>query len=158
MIVVADSSTLIALAVCDALPLLAELVDEILVPAAVFDEVVVEGRRHSERLRAFLEGRVQPLRVFDPEGGPAGLGQGELEAIALCARRNADLLLVDDQRARRAAEARGLRVSGSLGVLLMAKKQRLLPEIRPLLEKLKASDIRLSDELFRKALAMADEI
>jgi predicted nucleic acid-binding protein len=67
MIVVADSSALIALAVCDALPLLASVADEIVIPPAVFDEVVVEGRPHSEALRTFLEGRVESVDAGELE-------------------------------------------------------------------------------------------
>lgn len=157
MIVVADSSALIALAVCDALSLLASVADDIVVPPAVFDEVVVEGRRHSADLRTFLEGRVESVDVSELESRTSGLGQGELEAIALGLRKKADLILVDDQRARKAASEYGLGVSGSLGVLLMAKRRGLLPTIRPSLDHLRASDIHLSDELFREILAMAGE-
>lgn len=100
MIVVADSSFLIALAVCDALHLLPSLADEILVPPAVLDEVVVEGRRQSEELKTFLESRVEPVDAGALESQMSGLGRGELEAIALCLQKKADLILVDDQRAR----------------------------------------------------------
>lgn len=123
----------------------------------MFDEVVVEGRRHSEGLKTFLEGRVEPVDAGALESQKSGLGQGELEAIALCIQKKADLILVDDQRARKTASDFGLRVSGSLGVLLMAKKRGLLPAIRPSLDRLRASDIHLSDELFREVLAMAGE-
>jgi len=157
MIVVADSSALIALAVCDALHLLTSLADEIIVPAAVFDEVIVEGRHHSEGLRTFLEGRVESVDASALESRTSGLGQGELEAIALSLHKKADLILVDDQRARKAASEYGLDVSGSLGVLLMAKRRGFLPTIRPSLDRLRASDIHLSDELFREILAMAGE-
>lgn len=157
MIVVADSSALIALAVCDALSLLVSVTDEIVVPPAVFDEVVVEGRRHSDELRTFLKGRVESVDASELESRTSGLGQGELEAIALCLQKKGALMLVDDQRARKAASECGLSISGSLGVLLMAKRRGLLPTIRPSLDRLRASDIHLSDELSREILAMAGE-
>jgi predicted nucleic acid-binding protein len=67
------------------------------------------------------------------------------------------VILVDDQRARKAALGYGLGVSGSLGVLLMAKRRGHIPVILPLLDRLRTSDIHLSDNLYRKILAMAGE-
>ncbi len=44
MLIVADSSVLIALAICDSLVLLDQLFDDIKVPQAVFDEVIIDGK------------------------------------------------------------------------------------------------------------------
>jgi uncharacterized protein len=54
MLIIADSSALVALAVCDGLPLVDRLFEAVKVPQAVFDEVIVEGKPAAEVLRAYL--------------------------------------------------------------------------------------------------------
>jgi predicted nucleic acid-binding protein len=88
----------------------------------------------------------------------AGLGQGELEAMALYKKLSADRLLVDDNRARRVARLNGIEIVGSVGVLLLAKERALLPSIRPRLEEIRAAGIHLGPEIFSAALRLAGEI
>lgn len=68
---------------------------------------------------------------------PRDLGPGERQAIVLARQMNS-VLLVDDWRARKAAEARGVRTAGTLGTLVSCKKLGLLPAVRPLLEEMVA--------------------
>ena len=60
MLTIADSSALVALALCDGLSLLAQLFDAINVPRTVFDEVTVKGKPAATILRAYLEGKTIP--------------------------------------------------------------------------------------------------
>ncbi|RZD14409.1 MAG: DUF3368 domain-containing protein [Candidatus Acidulodesulfobacterium ferriphilum] len=73
------------------------------------------------------------------------LGQGELEAIALCKAINADFLIIDDRLARKAASANNIKITGSLGILLSAKKKGYINTIKPCIEsrliKKKVSDL-----------------
>lgn len=69
-----------------------------------------------------------------------GLGQGELEAMALYRRLHADLLLIDDYRARKVAQVNAISIVGSLGILLRAKESGLLKEIRPFVERIRTAD------------------
>lgn len=157
MLVVADSSALIALVACGALEVLGRLFAEVRVPPAVFAEVTVEGRFGAEPLRAYLAGKVTPVEPADLVIRAAGLGRGELEAMALYRRARADRLLVDDGRARRVAVANGLRVVGSAGVLVQAKQQRLVPEVRPLLDAIEAAGTHVGPRLRAEALRLAGE-
>jgi predicted nucleic acid-binding protein len=86
-----------------------------------------------------------------------GLGQGELEAMALCKRLQADRMLVDDYRARKVAHLNDIEVIGSLGILLRAKEVGLITELRPLVTTIRAAGIRYSDELVEEALHLAGE-
>ena len=61
MLIIADSSALIALAICDALTLLDQLFKEIKVPRAVFEEVTVENKQASAKLRAYLNDKIIEL-------------------------------------------------------------------------------------------------
>jgi predicted nucleic acid-binding protein len=58
MIVIADSSALVALSVCDSLLLLDALFGEVKVPQAVYDEVCIVNKAESQALKAYLVGKV----------------------------------------------------------------------------------------------------
>lgn len=159
MIVIADSSALVALSICNVLDLLEPLFDDVKVPQAVFDELTLsDNKPESRALRSFL---IDKIISISPDLAMIkktnGLGKGELESIALYQQLNADLLLIDDARAKKVAYLNNLEVMGSLGVLLLAKHQGLILEIRPLLENIKQSNIFISDSLLEHILKIADE-
>lgn len=85
------------------------------------------------------------------------LGSGEQEAIALYMELSADLLIIDDARAKKIAYANGLEVMGSVGVLLLAKQRGLINKTRPMLNLLAVSDIHLGANVIEKALKLAGE-
>lgn len=82
---------------------------------------------------------------------------GELEAIALYKRMRADLLLLDDRRARKLALLNGIRVVGSLGVLLRAKEQGRIFALAPLMSVLKMNGLYFSEVLMKEVLRQAGE-
>jgi uncharacterized protein len=157
MLVVADTSALLALAACDALTLLGTLFDEVRVPPAVFGECTISGKPRAAQLEVYLRDKVAEVSLADLVIAVAGLGQGELEAMALYKRLHADRLLVDDDRARRVARLNGISVVGSVGVLLSAKERLLIESIRPRLERIRSAGIRLGEEIFLEALRLANE-
>jgi uncharacterized protein len=157
MLVIADTSALIALAACDALPLLDHLFHDVRVPSAVFRECTVPGKPAAERLKDYLHDRVVDLDLQDFVIAVAGLGQGELEAMALYKQLHADLLLVDDHRARRVAHLNGIEVVGTLGVLLRFKESGLISEIRPLIVTIQAAGVHYGGPMVDEVLRLAGE-
>lgn len=156
MIVIADSSALIALATCSALGVLVDLFEEIYVPPAVFDELNQPNRLQAEILSQFLHNRIVPA------DGPliivgSSLGRGESEAMVLYSQLGADYLLVDDRRAKRFAEANQIRCIGSLGVLLLAKYQGHITKIAPFIDRLRYSSLHYTETLLQKVLELAEE-
>lgn len=158
MIVIADSSALVAIATYQGLDWLEHLFGRVLVPTAVYNEVCTEGKSQASQLKAYLEGRVRTvnLSAFGLQK-TAGLGAGELEAIALYKLENAQLLLIDDQKAKKSAFANGLETLGSVGLLLLAKEEGLIQEVRSRLMLLEQSDIYLSSKLIEQILQAANE-
>jgi uncharacterized protein len=158
MLIVADSSALIALAICDSLVLLDQLFDEIKVPQAVFDEVIIEGKPVANKLKAYLRGKVAFVDLTAYVINAGGLGRGELEAMALYRYLPADYLLVDDRRARKVAKINQMTITGSQGILLFAKQQGLITHVKPFLDQLRFSNIRISERMITKTLNLAGEL
>lgn len=81
---------------------------------------------------------------------------GEAEAIALAVERQWRIV-VDDLKARDLAQRMGLRIIGTVGLLVRAKRASLIPWINPLLNALSENGFRLSEDLKREALRLAGE-
>ena len=152
--IIGDSSALVALSIMDRLDLLETIFGKIYVPQAVYDEVVVSHKTQSVKLKNFLADKVIAVDLTIAQ---IGLGQGELEAIALYKNLDANFLLIDDRRAKSFAKLNDVNVIGSLGVMLLAKEQGVVDSIRSDLEKLIKSDIFISENLINKVLASIGE-
>lgn len=157
MIVIADSSALVALSICDGLHLLDDLFGVVKVPQAVYDEVCVMHKAESHALQFYLQSKVCDVSSVIPIEKSNGLGKGELAAIALYKELSADLLLIDDARAKKVAYLNNLEVMGSLGVLLLAKDSGFIATIKPAITSLRCSDIFISEQLLDQILALAGE-
>jgi predicted nucleic acid-binding protein len=158
MLVVADTSALLALSACESLPLLDGLFGEVRVPPAVFHECTLSGRASADILATYLRGKVTDVDLTELVIAAGGLGRGELEAMALYKRLRADRLFIDDRRARRVAQVNGVNVIGSIGVLVLAKAHGLIPAVRPSLDSIRAAGIYLSERLVLEALQLAGEV
>jgi len=156
MILIADSSALIALAVVDKLDILEALFGEVYVPRAVYAEVSHQSKGESEKLALYCKDKV--LDIGSEVNLNITLGSGESEAIILYKEKCADFLLCDDKKAKKFAMSFGVNVIGSLGILLKAKEKKLISEIHPLIEKLKSSQIYIDDKTFALVLKMAGEV
>ncbi len=66
-------------------------------------------------------------------------------------------IILDDYKARKIAEHPGIIVTGTIGVIIKAKLNGIIPAIKPLLEKIKQTDFRLSADIELQALKEANE-
>ena len=158
MILVADSSALIALAVYDSLNLLDLLFTEVKVPRAVFVEVSKKSKKEADSLAHYLEDKIIDVEIdrnYIIKEGTIEIG--ELEAMTLYKQLAANWLLIDDRRARKIAELNQIKIIGSLGVLLLGKKKGYLTTIKSKIDILKKSDIFFSEELLQNTLTLAGE-
>jgi len=156
MILIADSSALVALSIVDKLDVLEKLFGDVYVPRAVYDEVSQENKAESYKLKNYCKDRV--LDIQSSANFNITLGRGESEAIVLYTEQNADFLLCDDKKAKKFAQSFGLKVIGSLGILLKAKEAELIGEIAPLIEILRGSRIFIDDKTYALVLGMAGEL
>ena len=82
---------------------------------------------------------------------------GEASAFALALEFENSTLIIDDLKGRKVAERLGLRYSGSFGLILKAKQIGVIESIRPILDKIKETDFRFNDQLFKTILKKSGE-
>jgi predicted nucleic acid-binding protein len=85
------------------------------------------------------------------------MDDGEAEAIALAMELGDVLLILDDKKARRVAQQIGLKVIGTVGMLLRAKRDGVITEIKPFLTALMQANFRISDGIIQEALRLSGE-
>ncbi len=164
MIIVSDTSPITNLAAIGQLDLLRQLYSRVIIPQAVYNEMVgvdkvVPGAVEVQQLSWIQTiAVVNSQQVTEIQENQNNIDLGEAEAIILSKELKADLLLMDERRGRTVATSYGLNVTGLLGVLLQAKKQGLIPAIKPLIDQLIATaDFRVSQKLYAIVLQSADE-
>ncbi len=153
--IIGDSSALITLAIVEKLDLLEKLFGKLYVPYAVYNEVTKIDKPYSTILGDFLENKVKKVYLKIEK---LGMGSGELEAITLYRELNADLLLIDDNRGKKFAILNGIKVIGSLGVLIKAKEKGYIKEVKPLINLIEKSEIYISEKLINQVLTICDEL
>ncbi len=160
MIVVSNATPLIGLAKINHLDLLQDLFGAIIIPQAVYNEVVTHApnRPGAAEIRQATwiqtQAPTDPTKVAYPR---AALDPGEAEALVLAEELAADWLLLDEPKARLAARLVGLKFVGTVGLLLLAKQTGKIAAVRPLLDELKVQKFHLSDKVYQAALNQAGE-
>ena len=160
MIIVSDTSPLVCLLHLDKLVLLKDLFAHVIIPPAVFRELInakiVDGT--FLEINTYIE-IIAPSNKREVDKLTAILDLGESEGIVLSKELNVDLLLIDEAPGREIATNLGIPIKGLLGVLLDAKEGNLIDEIRPLIEKLQTEiNFRINDNLLKKILIQANEL
>jgi hypothetical protein len=157
--VIADTSPIQYLFQLDLLDLLPRLYGGILVPPAVRDELE-RGRALGVQLPTVAD--LPWIQIIEPQTRVLlplanGLGAGEIQVMALAKETAEHLALLDDRRARRFADALGVVYTGTLGVLLKAKRARLLEDLAPICDTLEHLGFRLSPAARHALLSLAGE-
>ena len=154
MLVVANTSPLIALDRIGKLEVLRHLYGTVLRPQSVVDELNAgQGAYDISRMLRDAEWIVTkpdpPVMALRKE-----LGAGETAAIALATSLQADLVVLDDLQARLVAASLGLRITGTLGVLLAAQRIGLLADTMPAISQLQEAGFRISVALLEKCRSL----
>ena len=156
---VVNASPVIYLARTAYLHLLQLAAPEVLIPRAVAIEIKARGpsdpaaRALADNpwLHQVEESRIpEEVLVWD-------LGPGESAVIAWALAHPGCLAVIDDLEGRRCADTLGLRLRGTLGLVLRARQQNAIAKARPVLETLRAAGMYLSSQIVDKALAEIGE-
>ena len=161
MTVISDTTPIISLIKINRLDLLKKLFGEILIPEAVYRELTTNVTFKNEadivKNSDFLKtSSVQNRKALEILQASSGLDDGESEAIILADELNSDALIIDERKGRKVAQKLGIRITGTVGVLLQAHNENMITtdEIKQYLEQLRNSNIRLSDSLIQETLSL----
>ena len=156
---ICNTSPLLYLYRIGALKWLSILCNEVWIPTTVSQELS-EGRRRGYDVPD--PQHYEWLKIVDPRVIPSewlnlDLGVGELATLALALEHPECTVLLDDRHARRIAQAAGLKVWGTLKVLIEAKSQGLVERIANHVDLLESTGMWVSDDIRRRVLALAGE-
>lgn len=161
MIVVSDTSPFIALLNINQIYLLYTIFGKVIIPPIVKDELFENIYTRKSILDLIEKKHLQISNLKDRifyHSLIQYLDSGESEAIALAVELNADLILIDEKKGRIVAEKNGLKVIGTLGILIEAKKRKLIPNLSDCIEELKIKiGFRLEETLIQKAKLIVGE-
>lgn len=160
-IIIADAGPLIAFGQIKRLTLIIEIFGKIIAPAFVLDECLANlAQKGAKEISEAIN-----KKIIEPYENPnmdeyqdifAILGKGEASAIILASQLNAPIL-IDEKLGRKVAEKKGLNAIGTAGVLLLAKKKKLIEKVIPVIAELKTNGYYFSKELIQTVLTLANE-
>ncbi len=175
MIVISDTTPIIYLAKIEKLSILKDLYSEIYIPSAVWKELIYPVSQNKIDIPADIKFEIDAkesgwLIVKDPEKEEyheialnltRELGRGEAYSIALSLELKADLLLINDKRAKEIAESKGLKTKWSTEVLFDALKEKIIKdyqEFEELLNRLIEVGFWIEKIEYEKVISRAKEI
>ena len=164
MIVVSDTSPISNLVIVNYIHLLPHLFGQVIIPEAVGDELLANGADHPVAQLVQQANWLEIRAVNYPQQVKSlvrdrNLDLGEASAIVLALELSATQLLIDERLGRAEAKRQGLKITGILGVLLAAKRQTLIPVVRPVMDLLiQQANFRISGQLYDEMLLLANEV
>ena len=160
MIVISDSTILIGLVKIGKLDLLKEIFFKVYIPEEVFKEVVERGKEKpgSKVIKEAAWIEVKPVKDKIQVNFLLGsLEKREAEVLVLGRELETDLILLDEEKARKSAVIAGFEIMGLLGLFVLAKNLGLIDEVRPLVDELMIKKFRISDKIIETILKKAGE-
>lgn len=160
-IIISDTGPLIALAKTDNLFILQQLFTKVIIPDSVFQELQLSSVRAGtvalnnaifiDKWLEVYQGKVKQVHrianVVDP---------GEAEAIALAVKLKI-ILLIDERRGRVVAKQESVDIIGTAGLLLLAKRKEIIPQVKDILLDIQNCGYRFSESLLKTILILAEE-
>ena len=152
--VIVNSTPLIILSKIGELEILKNLYGEIIIPRAVFEEVTIKSYviKNLSWIKIFEVQDKSNRKIYQTK-----LHYGEVEVMMLAKEISANLLVIDDNAAKKTAKFLGFKVTGTLGILLKAKEEKIISEVRPILEKMLSEKFYISDKIINLVLKTAGE-
>jgi predicted nucleic acid-binding protein len=160
MTVVVNSTPLIYLAAIGRFDLLQLLYGSIVIPTAVFTEVVTQGTGKAGAAETASATWIERRDVSDRSKLAVlatALHGGESEVVALAEELHADLVIMDETAGRRELASRGLSYIGTVGVLTEAKRRGVIQSLKSELDRLRGCGFHLSDRVYQACLAAVGE-
>jgi len=155
MIIVSDTTPVLSLLKIGQIDILRKMYDSIVIPESVYTELItnkafpdeIAAIKNCDFIRQEAVKNELAVKILQSN---MNLDKGESEAIVLFEDLKADLLLVDERKARLVAKEMGIAIAGTLGVLVEAQRIGYIDKLRPLLDGLIANNIRISESLYNE--------
>jgi predicted nucleic acid-binding protein len=158
--IIANSTPLIALNKIGKLYLLKQIYREIIIPYAVYEEVILESDTKESNDFIKESGFINIMKIKNEEAKRlfvTTLHKGEVEVMILAKEIEADLCIIDDLLARRYAKYYNLNITGTIGVILKAKEQGIVSKVKPIMDELIDSGIYIDTKLYNRVIEIAYE-
>ena len=156
--VVSNTTPIISFLKLNRLDLLRQLYAQIFIIAAVYTEV------EAGKAKGFYKdlSNIDWIKIVEIQNKQAikyflDLDSGEAEAIVLATELSADLILLDEKLGRFHAKHADLKVTGTVGILLKAKNEGLIENLKPMLNELTEKDVWITEKLKKEILEKAGE-
>jgi uncharacterized protein len=158
-VIVSDAGPIVVFARIGRLSLLRDVTGTLLIPDAVHSEIFFNNGAMPGASEVAQAAWIQRVSVADRsivDRMPSVLHEGEREAITLAKERGAQLL-VDETRARRAADDQGIEVIGTLRILDQAKQSGHIALVRPIVVQMQSQGYRFDRTLILRFLETVGE-
>lgn len=160
--IVINTGPVIALvAAVDSLEWLPSLYGRVWIPYEVSREIAAGGADNPESQAIAAIGQLIQISPQDvPLSGALlrELDSGEASVIYTALQNGIDTVAIDEKAGRRVARIHGLKVTGSLGILLKAKNHGIIPNLGDCISRMRERGIWISGELAATALRLAGEV
>lgn len=158
--IIVNSTPLIILCNVGRVDILQKLYGQIVIPEAVYEEVT--AKKDSACQQLVLADWIHVERIKEQTAKKmyqAKLHDGEVEVMILAQEdKNTELVIIDDNAAKKTAKYLGLNVTGTLGVLLKAKRMGIIKEVSPIISEMRKKGFYVSGYLERIILEQAGEL
>jgi predicted nucleic acid-binding protein len=161
MIIVSDTTPLSELSKVGKLDLLPTVFGRVIIPQQVYEELTTGNHPAVLAVKSafWLEVRsISNNQLIEQLQLETDLDLGECSAIILAEELKADQLLIDEKAGRKVAISRGLPIIGLVGVIILAKEQGLIDNVKDILDDLISKGTRISPKIYDYALITAREI
>lgn len=161
MVVVSDSSVITGLLALNRIELLRELFGQVLISDSVFKELtsLKDFGYDVEKLNQTWIKITQIENIQKRNILLKRLDLGEADSIILAIEKNVDFILMDERKGRKIAKEIGLKIVGLIGILIQAKKNGLISNLKSELQFLTSKlEFRMSKQLIERALVEVGEL
>lgn len=151
--IIFNTTPILSLLKINKLNILKELYGEIILPYSVYKEIE-NGKDKEYYLDFRIIGWIKIVKSTNPDlySNFSKLDKGELEVFQLYNELNSDLVVIDEKIARGFAKENGIKHTGLLGILLKAKKLKLIENVSDILIELKDKNTYISDRIISQVL------
>ncbi len=156
--IISNTTPIITLLTISKLELLRDIYDKIIIPEGVYQEIEAGKNKNFYKDLSKIEWiEIKSITDKEPLKYISDLDKGEAEVIVLANEIKADLVIIDENAGREYAKYFGLKLTGTIGILLKAKELGLIDKIKPLLITMKNNGIWLSQKFINQVLKIAKE-